>query len=142
MQERPSVTIRKFDQKDRLDVVTLVEENGLVDGRAAGYLQGVIDKRKILVADSNGLVVGTVIINGPKKHHMADISYVAVNENFRRFGIGKILVNHAEKILRSMNVRAINLLAHEARPELINFYSNLGFVLVTPEGEMVKRLRK
>lgn len=140
MKEIPPVTIRDFKQGDRLDVVTLVEENGLVNGHAAGYLQGVIDRRKIFVADSNGSVVGTVVVDGPKKHNTADINYVAVHENFRRLGIGKILVSHAEKILRSMNIKAINLLAHDAKPDLISFYGNLGFVLVTSEGEMVKKL--
>ena len=140
MKEKSPVIVRNFEQCDRLNVVTLIEESGLADGRPSGYLQGVIDKRKIFIAESDGSVVGTVFVDGPKKHRNADINYVAVHEDYRRLGIGKILVSHAERILKSMNIKAINLLAHDAKPELINFYGNLGFVLVTPDGEMVKRL--
>lgn len=139
--ERPKVIIRKHKDSERLDVVTLVEENKLVDGHVPGYIQGILDKRNVLVAEAEGQVIGTIIIDGPKRNQESDINFVAVHENFRNLGIGKSLVAHAEKILQELNSKKIRLLAHEAKPELINFYRELGFQLVTSDGLMHKKLR-
>ena len=141
MTERADITIRKYQNSDRHNVISLIEDSSLTRGHAAGFLLGILERRKILIADTGGNVVGTVIIDGPNKNQQSDIDYVVVHENFRRMGIGKILVTHAEQILRHMGVKKINLIAHQAKPHLINFYQNLGFVLVNADGSMKKKLR-
>lgn len=141
MTERPEITIRHNEDQDRFAVVSLIEDNGLAKNRPDGYVQGKIDQRKIYVAETEGNVVGAIVIDGPHKHGAPRINYIAVDENYRGLGIGRSLILQAEKVLRRMGATRVRLKAQDAKPGLVSFYQGLGFQLVEADGEMQKRLK-
>ena len=57
----------------------------------------------------------------------AQIRYMAVENNFRRSGVGKLIVDEFIKISENRNTKKIILYARES---VIDFYKNLGFDIV------------
>jgi PhnO protein len=64
-------------------------------------------------------------------HHcgkVAEIQELFVEEKYRKLGIGRDLVNTAEKILFERNCLLIEVTAQTKRPDTHRFYESMGFI--------------
>lgn len=131
--ERSGFTIRPFESQDRIDVIALVEENGLTKG-VYGFLEPIIENADVLVAEKQGQVVGTVIVEDDTEHFNAScVQYLVVEPAHRGANIGKSLMNHAENLMRERNKATVVVYPLESKPEVIDFYKGLGYVHNAPK---------
>ncbi len=77
----------------------------------------------LVAVDESGAVVGCVLI-APLGDGTARIRQMAVQERFRRKGIGAGLMAQAEKIARGLPVRKVTM---HARVSARGFYERLGY---------------
>lgn len=85
---------------------------------------------KIFVAVIEGNVVGYVHANDYDLlyfPHMKNIMGIAVNENFKRQGIGHLLMDAVETWARNTNAKGIRLVSGATRTEAHEFYRHCGF---------------
>ena len=86
----------------------------------------------LLGAKINGKLTGTLLgvscqmLFGQCKSFMI-IEDVVVSSKFRRFGIGRALLNEIEKIAKQLNCSYIMLITDAERPEAHRFYLSLGY---------------
>lgn len=90
------------------------------------------DKRSILVASTEaGLLVGCTFIEVQEDYirpsRVLYVTYVAVDENFRKNGIGRKILNRVEEECRAKACSAIELTSADYRIEAHAFYEKLGF---------------
>jgi ribosomal protein S18 acetylase RimI-like enzyme len=78
-----------------------------------------------LVATHQGKVVGTIIAG--YDGHRGWLYAVAVLNGYRRRGIGSALMHEAERRLRAMGCRKINLQVRTSNASVIRFYERLGY---------------
>jgi len=71
--------------------------------------------------------------------HRGWINYLAVAPEYRRHGIGRQLMQHAEKQLKAAGCPKINLQIRETNTAVIRFYRQVGYVQ-DPVVSMSKRL--
>lgn len=96
--------------------------------RLTGILANKSDK--IFVAAIEGNVVGYVHANDYDViyfPHMKNIMGIAVNEKFKRQGIGRMLINAVEIWARNTNAVGIRLVSGAARTGAHEFYRHCGF---------------
>jgi ribosomal protein S18 acetylase RimI-like enzyme len=80
-----------------------------------------------LVAQSaDGAIVGTVMAG--YEGHRGWINYLAVASGRQRGGLGRALMEEAEKLLRAAGCPKINLQVRTGNAQVIEFYRRLGFV--------------
>jgi ribosomal protein S18 acetylase RimI-like enzyme len=60
--------------------------------------------------------------------HRGWINYLAVEPSLQRSGIGRALMNEAERILRAAGCPKINLQIRRTNADVIAFYERLGYV--------------
>ena len=87
---------------------------------------------QLLVAEEDGTVVGTtVLLIVPNLSHgalpWAIIENVVVDREYRRRGIGKLLMDHAIDCARRAGFYKVQLLSNKKRLEAHQFYQALGF---------------
>ena len=85
---------------------------------------------KIFVAVIEGNVVGYVHANDYDLlyfPHMKNIMGIAVNENYKRQGIGHLLMEAVETWARNTNVKGIRLVSGVTRTGAHEFYRHCGF---------------
>lgn len=85
---------------------------------------------KIFVAVIEGNVVGYVHANDYDLlyfPHMKNIMGIAVNENFKRQGIGHLLMDAVETWARNTNAKGIRLVSGATRTGSHEFYRHCGF---------------
>ena len=88
------------------------------------------EKDKIFVAAKEGKVVGYVHANDYDLiyfPHMKNIMGIAVNEQFKREGIGRMLISEVETWARNTNAAGIRLVSGATRTEAHGFYRHCGF---------------
>ena len=130
MFERAAPTIRAFRSADETDVIALWRECGLVrpwndPGKdIARKMQ--VNPGWFLVAESNGRIVASVMVG--YEGHRGWINYLAVDPALQRSGLGRTLMNEAERILRAAGCPKINLQVRRTNGGVIAFYERLGFV--------------
>lgn len=124
------ITIRKFEERDTLDVLILWGEE-LYDP-APHNSPGIslqqklsVDPDLLLVAIENDEVVGTVM--GGWDGHRGWIYSMAVRPSHRRRGIGTLLIKEMESRLRELGCLKVNLQVRKTNQEVIAFYQSLGF---------------
>lgn len=59
--------------------------------------------------------------------HRGWLNYLAVSPDYRKKGLGRMIVTEAEKILKSMGCPKINLQVRTSNMEAIHFYTKCGF---------------
>ncbi|MHC4882844.1 MAG: GNAT family acetyltransferase [Planctomycetota bacterium] len=123
------LTIRKYKETDLKDVVDIWKRCNLVvpwnhpetdikikmDFQPDLFLVGEIDSR----------LVATVMAGF--EGHRGWINYLAVLPEFRRQGIGRKLMEEAEKRLHKLNCPKINLQIRSSNKDVIDFYKSIGF---------------
>jgi GNAT superfamily N-acetyltransferase len=86
----------------------------------------------ILGAKVDGILAGTLLgvscqmVFGQCKSFMI-VEDVVVSSKFRRFGIGRALMNEIEKTAKQLNCSYIMLITDSDRPEAHGFYLSLGY---------------
>jgi ribosomal protein S18 acetylase RimI-like enzyme len=121
--------IRPYQPSDELAVIALWRECDLIRPQndphrdIARKLQ--VNPDWFLVADLHGRVVGTVMAG--YEGHRGWINYLAVAPAIRRDGLGRRLMEEAEKRLRAAGCPKINLQVRAENKDVIAFYEHIGF---------------
>lgn len=79
-----------------------------------------------LVAELEGTIVGTAMAG--YEGHRGWINYLAVSPPLQKGGLGRQLMDHAERLLRERGCPKINLQVRTSNRGVIAFYERLGFV--------------
>jgi ribosomal protein S18 acetylase RimI-like enzyme len=88
------------------------------------YVQ-VIRDMQVTVAESRAIVLGVIVLNSNKKGFVID--NVAVHPSHRGRGVGKTLLEFAEREARRAGFDSIYLYTHEMMTENIALYSKIGY---------------
>ena len=127
-----SMNIRKYQRSDYDGLIALLGKE-----YKSNISQQVLEKnyisssKTILIADDNGRVAGCTFVElqtdyiRPRK--IAYVTYVAVDQNFRKQGIGRALIQSVEEICGEKHCDAIELTSANYRTEAHSFYQSLGF---------------
>ena len=59
--------------------------------------------------------------------HRGWMNYLAVAPSFRGRGLGRMLVEHVERLLLERGCPKVNLLVRASNPEAVAFYRRLGY---------------
>ena len=121
--------IRPYQPGDEFAVVALWHECGLIRPQNDPH-KDIARKMKVspelfLVADIHGRIVGTVMAG--YEGHRGWINYLAVNPALQRGGLGRRLMDDAERLLQAAGCPKINLQVRSDNAEVIAFYRRLGF---------------
>lgn len=134
--------VRTFTEKDAPDVMALWTS---VFGYDAPHNDPATSIRKkmavqpelFLVAVGEGRLVGTVM--GGYDGHRGWMYSLAVAPEFRRRGVGGMLVRHLERALADRGCLKMNLQVQAGNAAVAGFYEKLGY-RVEPRISMGKRL--
>ena len=92
-------------------------------------MQEHIQKDRVLVAERNGHLVGTVRLIRAE-NNLAYFSRFAVLPSHHLLGVGRMLYQAAEDELRQMGIKTIRLHTALSNVQLVNFYCVRGFNLI------------
>lgn len=135
--------IRPFQTTDKDTVIQLWIQCGLVVPHNNPLLD-IERKMKVnpewfLVGEMDGKVVSTCMVG--YEGHRGWINYLAVSPDLQRHGLGKRIMEHAEKILLEAGCAKINLQIRSTNQEVIRFYECIGYSQ-DPVVSMGKRLKR
>ena len=89
-----------------------------------------LSHHRIIVAESSGAVIGVAgacVDHGVEVDTYGRLTALAVDEKWRRHGIGRLLVEHVEHWCRERGADRITLTSGHHRPESHKFYEALGY---------------
>lgn len=138
-----AVVIRPFASADTEAVVALWQACGLVrpqnDPRKDIARKLKVNPEWFLVAERAGKIVGAVMAG--YEGHRGWINYLGVAPALRRSGLGRRLMDEAERRLRAAGCPKLNLQVRPDNRDVIAFYESIGFAV---EGavSLGKRLEK
>jgi|SRR5579872_3632704 len=125
----PVVKVRPFTLRDQKAVVKLWNDCGLVvpvnDPIKDIRRKLKVQSKLFLVAVQEGRVVGTVM--GGYGGHRGSINYLAVEPKLQKSGIGRLLMDKIEVLLRKMGCPKINLQVRESNLGVAAFYERIGY---------------
>lgn len=125
------LTIRRFAPADEESVIALWRACDLVrpwnDPRKDIARKRQVNPEWFLVAEDASGVVATVVVG--YEGHRGWINYLAVKPDLQRSGVGRQLMDAAEKLLRAAGCPKINLQVRRSNAEAIAFYERLGFAV-------------
>ena len=83
------------------------------------------DPEALLVAESDGAVVGSLILgwDGWRAH----LYRMAVRADHRRQGVGRLLLDAADERARALGARRLDALVHDGNELGVAFWARLGF---------------
>jgi ribosomal protein S18 acetylase RimI-like enzyme len=123
------IAIRPFAPADEDAVVALWEAAGLTrpwnhpHRDIARKLQ--VRPEWLLVAAAGTEIVGTVMAG--YDGHRGSVNYLAVHSSHRRAGLGRSLLEEAERLLREAGCPKVNLQLRVGNGEALGFYEALGY---------------
>ena len=124
-----ALIIRPYQSEDQEAVITLWKDCRLVvpqnDPVADIETKTRFQPDLFLIARSRGRLVGTVMAG--YEGHRGWINYLAVAPDLRRRGIGRKMMQAAEKRLRAVGCPKINLQVRRSNTAVIRFYRSIGF---------------
>ena len=124
-----TIHIRTYEPRDATAVVELWNDCGLVVPQNNPHkdIETKVGFQPDLffICECENRIVGTVMAG--YEGHRGWINYLAVFPGYRRLGIGKTLMDHAEEKLRVLGCPKINLQVRESNSEVISFYETIGF---------------
>lgn len=121
--------LRPYQPADEAEVIALWHACDLVrpwndpQQDIARKLQ--VNPEWFLVAERERRIVGSIMTG--YEGHRGWINYLAVQPDERRRGLGRALMDEAERLLRAAGCPKINLLVRQTNSEVIAFYARLGF---------------
>ncbi len=143
MSDLRAIQIRPFATDDAEAVVALWRACGLTrpqnDPRKDIARKLKVNPEWFLVAERGSEIVGTVMVG--YEGHRGWINYLGVAPALQRGGLGRRLMNEAERRLRAAGCPKINLQVRPDNRAAIAFYERIGFAV---EGtvSLGKRLEK
>jgi ribosomal protein S18 acetylase RimI-like enzyme len=125
------MNIRKFQEKDRLSLISLWQRV-FPDDPSHNEPSKVISAKLavddlIFVAEQNDQIVGACMAG--YDGHRGWLYAVAVSPDFRRSGIGSLLVNAAIQQLKILGCIKVNLQIRSTNTSVAAFYKSLGFAM-------------
>lgn len=124
-----TVEIGPYAESDEDALVELWSRCGLLrpwnDPRRDIQRKVSIQPELLLVARAGGRVIGSVMAG--YEGHRGWIHYLAVSPERRRLGIGRALMEEAERRLRALGCPKINLQVRKDNTEAGAFYARIGF---------------
>jgi ribosomal protein S18 acetylase RimI-like enzyme len=121
--------IRRFEGADEAAVVALWEECRLTrswnDPRKDIARKLAVQPELFLVGTADGTIVASVMAG--YEGHRGWMNYLAVAPSFRGRGLGRMLVEHVERLLLERGCPKVNLLVRASNPEAVAFYRRLGY---------------
>ena len=131
-----SILLRLYEKKDFTGLQALLNTTyGSTIERDVFEREYITDNRNVLVAiDSDfGNVVGSTFVelqqDYVRPNRIAYITYVAVDETYRKKGIGKQLIQKVEELCEEWKCSAIELTSANFRVGAHEFYKRLGFTV-------------
>jgi N-acetylglutamate synthase-like GNAT family acetyltransferase len=104
----------------------LVERLGIVPRPMTEDYAEVIRERRVTVAESDGTIVGVLVLDVTDEGFVID--NVAVHPSVRGTGLGRTLLELAESEARRAGFDSIYLYTHEKASDNIALYSRIGYV--------------
>lgn len=97
-----------------------------------------MDPKSILVAEDKNRIVGcTFLIDGG---WVAFIFRVCVSEDYRKHGIGSILLEKAEEIIKKRGIKEVDILVDPKKENLKSWYSKKDYLPASEWTFMYKKL--
>jgi ribosomal protein S18 acetylase RimI-like enzyme len=81
--------------------------------------------------DGDGRIIASVMVG--YEGHRGAINYLAVDPDYRRRGLGRMLIDEAERLLKQVGCPKINLFVRSSNASVIAFYESLGYAIMTNE---------
>jgi ribosomal protein S18 acetylase RimI-like enzyme len=103
-----------------------VERIGMLPGPMEEDYAQVIRDRRVTVAESDGAIVGVLVLDVTEEGFVID--NVAVHPSHRGKGLGRLLLELAEAEARRAGFDSIYLYSHEKLTESLALYSRIGYV--------------
>jgi ribosomal protein S18 acetylase RimI-like enzyme len=141
MPVRNELRIRAFQPADEEAVLALWRACGLVrpwnDPRKDIARKLRVNPDWFLVGEQEGRVIATAMVG--YEGHRGWVNYLAVEPALQRSGVGRAVMEEAERILRAAGCPKLNLQVRRGNAAAIAFYERLGFA-VDDVASMGKRL--
>ncbi|HEX7319431.1 MAG TPA: GNAT family N-acetyltransferase [bacterium] len=125
-----SINIRSFDVNHDFEQVQQLDS--CINGnrqRDVVYQDIKNYSGQIYIADIDGIIVGFVSLSRSFWNDIAMIDHLAVIENWRKKGVGRLLINHILNEGRKRNIRFICVQTALWNFGAIEFYKRLAFSL-------------
>ena len=133
-----AIRTRIADCADASGLAQLVRLNALFNGASDSTEQiaaRIVDPRRVetpILAEVNELIVGFAALRVVPcvffAEPYAELTELFVEENFRRQGVGRALVTHAERLAQEAGARQILILTDFYNNKAISLYRSMGFV--------------
>lgn len=130
-QKDAAMSIRTFELSDEADVVALWRETGLTVPWNDPHKD---IRRKLeacpdlfLVGIDKDKVVATMMVG--YDGHRGSINYLAVAPHLQGQGIGRQMVQEAERRLKAMGCPKLNLMVRTSNKAVVEFYRQLGYAV-------------
>ncbi|MBE8538692.1 ribosomal protein S18-alanine N-acetyltransferase [Geoglobus acetivorans] len=120
-----SILIRPFEARDSSDIIRIDAESFNTRNPTYDLFVYLAYGSEIIVADMGSMVVGYVVLS--YRNEEAKIMSIAVKKEFRRRGIGKILLREAIQRAKKRGMRKILLEVRESNVPAQNLYKKFGF---------------
>ena len=121
--------IRPFEDADEEGVVALWRGAGLVrpwnDPHRDIARKKRVQRELFLVAEEGGRVIGTAM--GGYDEHRGSVYYLAVAEDRRGTGLGRLLMTEVEERLSALGCPKVNVLVRTGNETVTAFYARLGY---------------
>lgn len=123
------MVIRPFQLADEMAVVGLWRACGLVrpqnDPRKDIRRKLKVNPEWFLVGEHQGRIVGSIMVG--YEGHRGWANYLAIEPGLQRTGLGRLLMNEAEQLLREVGCPKLNLQVRSGNEAAVGFYRELGF---------------
>jgi ribosomal protein S18 acetylase RimI-like enzyme len=83
------------------------------------------DAENLLVLDDDGRLIGSVMVG--YEGHRGWVNYLAVHPDRRRQGLGRLLMDAAERRLRDLGCPKVNLQVRASNEAAKDFYRRIGY---------------
>ena len=142
------MNIRSASHKDINPVLNLMSELGYSPEKSA-MIENIAEYNRspeyeVLVAKDEDKIVGCISLHVMRLFHMKGnvgrITSIAVSRENRRNGIGKALIDVADRYFRSMGCVKAEVTSADHRKDAHMFYQSVGFVL--DERRFIKKYRE
>lgn len=121
--------IRPYQETDELSVIQLWTDCGLVvqwnNPNLDIHRKLKVQREMFLVGSIDEQIVATVMAG--YEGHRGWINYLAVHPDYQQSGIGKLIMEEAERLLHKMGCPKINLQVRSANINVIEFYKKIGY---------------
>lgn len=121
--------IEKFNLKYYQKVVELWKKAGIEVGSSdtKEEIAGVLNRNPdlFLIGKEDGKIVAVVI--GAFDGRRGYVHHLAVDLDYQKRGYGKIIMDELIERFRKKKVHKIHLFIEKTNPEVVDFYSNLGW---------------